>query len=1039
MSGTNYAVRLAANQLSALESLSLRGAVIEDSDNSMLASHQGETRSIPGRITPGFLHMVIVPDDASGGRPFSEISHFPRSFIPALLRAQQSPASALKTSFSVREGVSSHPCGSQWRNDAGFSAHSTVKFCLMPNNNADFACPYSYAFPFLSKLHFVDFSATKPCCGDPDRAVCRITCESPSLERRLIGGYARRLPATLESAEIPGSGGRCGVTDDVVPPTHLRSFGSRSQPAALETELLDHPSSGRARDIGWYQVTLHPGRCGFGLEKNVRSRYLDVPQFKICPKTRIEPSLRNSATVKSQNACFYSVCVVFFLLSGVSRGHSAGESGARTIPASHFLLRLGQGVLTGTWPLCWWFARSRARLHLGPSRGRAVAQWLDGSRLPPRRTGFNQWESRRTMPRVGGGGGGGNLSFTPRPFVPAFSLHFTDSQGLVVKSLTGPSSLFLRSRYSAPLVKHWYSSGDVGRMSREPRSVHFPFAFLTSPRFRRSSVCSLLERQFPDRDYVRSYENSPPLPPLHSAEPAHMGCGVGAEVGTERGGRVCALGCELPRLITGLPAGRTPKINNAEKYEQHFGSSACAFYTRQNAKSKYRNRIRLEGASQKPFSDTHKIPYDRVKRCRERKINIKASERVNVDVFTQNKRPSEKVTAVAAGSAEETLRIFTAEARSGVINFDGAGIIFPKQVRREQRRAIAPSYEGHTAQSNDKLGKSEYSITKWSHCGRVVRLLASHLFEQGLIPSGVAPRLSHVSILPDYTSVIEEYRELGNRKASSRSNSELLSAEKYRVSEQGNTPSRPNKSYVIGKQLTQKSVGKSASVTASVQCAHNSITQELLSGKVRECCSVLSQTMKKEIRDVGIKSRRGSERNVIAISACVCLKVCVRMPEGYANRHTLQQKNQALSTCRYRQTSTCVVIDLECMSIGMPEGYANRPTLQQKNQALSTCRYRQTSTCVVIDLECMSTGMPEGYANRPTLQQKNQALSTCRYRQTSTCVVIDLECMSISYHSRLNEYSLLPDANVTSTFWRISGYDVRQGRAPLDLSAYYGA
>ncbi|KAJ8866418.1 hypothetical protein PR048_032261 [Dryococelus australis] len=34
-----------------------------------------------------------------------------------------------------------------------------------------------------------------------------------------------------------------------------------------------------------------------------------------------------------------------------------------------------------------------------------------------------------------------------------------------------------------------------------------------------------------------------------------------------------------------------------------------------------------------------KAPYDRVKRCRERKTYIKASERVNVDVFTQNKRP----------------------------------------------------------------------------------------------------------------------------------------------------------------------------------------------------------------------------------------------------------------------------------------------------------------------------------------------------------------------------------------------------------------
>ncbi|KAJ8895732.1 hypothetical protein PR048_001070 [Dryococelus australis] len=51
--------------------------------------------------------------------------------------------------------------------------------------------------------------------------------------------------------------------------------------------------------------------------------------------------------------------------------------------------------------------------------------------------------------------------------------------------------------------------------------------------------------------------------------------------------------------------------------------------TRQKAKSKYRNRIRLESVSQKQSSDTHKIPYDRVKRCLERNINIKASERLN--------------------------------------------------------------------------------------------------------------------------------------------------------------------------------------------------------------------------------------------------------------------------------------------------------------------------------------------------------------------------------------------------------------------------
>ncbi|KAJ8891819.1 hypothetical protein PR048_004373 [Dryococelus australis] len=37
------------------------------------------------------------------------------------------------TCGSVREGVSSHVCSSQWRNDAGSRAYSTVKFSLMPN------------------------------------------------------------------------------------------------------------------------------------------------------------------------------------------------------------------------------------------------------------------------------------------------------------------------------------------------------------------------------------------------------------------------------------------------------------------------------------------------------------------------------------------------------------------------------------------------------------------------------------------------------------------------------------------------------------------------------------------------------------------------------------------------------------------------------------------------------------------------------------------------------------------------------------------
>ncbi|KAJ8895587.1 hypothetical protein PR048_000923 [Dryococelus australis] len=59
-------------------------------------------------------------------------------------------------------------------------------------------------------------------------------------------------------------------------------------------------------------------------------------------------------------------------------------------------------------------------------------------------------------------------------------------------------------------------------------------------------------------------------------------------------------------------------------------------------------------------NDTHKTPYDRVKRCRERKINSKASERVNVDVFTENKRPGTALARISHATKvdiNETRRI----------------------------------------------------------------------------------------------------------------------------------------------------------------------------------------------------------------------------------------------------------------------------------------------------------------------------------------------------------------------------------------------
>ncbi|KAJ8877836.1 hypothetical protein PR048_022295 [Dryococelus australis] len=73
---------------------------------SVLASHQGKPSSIPGRVTPGFSHVGIVPEEAVGRRVYSGISRFPYpSFRP------QSPSSSLKISLlrAVHIPALTHP------------------------------------------------------------------------------------------------------------------------------------------------------------------------------------------------------------------------------------------------------------------------------------------------------------------------------------------------------------------------------------------------------------------------------------------------------------------------------------------------------------------------------------------------------------------------------------------------------------------------------------------------------------------------------------------------------------------------------------------------------------------------------------------------------------------------------------------------------------------------------------------------------------------------------------------------------------------
>ncbi|KAJ8869707.1 hypothetical protein PR048_028702 [Dryococelus australis] len=80
-----------------------------DSYHKLLASHTGEPGSIPGRVTPGFLQVGIVPDDAAGRKVYSGISRFAYPCIPVqlhshlisssqdlLLRVGWTPASTVK-------------------------------------------------------------------------------------------------------------------------------------------------------------------------------------------------------------------------------------------------------------------------------------------------------------------------------------------------------------------------------------------------------------------------------------------------------------------------------------------------------------------------------------------------------------------------------------------------------------------------------------------------------------------------------------------------------------------------------------------------------------------------------------------------------------------------------------------------------------------------------------------------------------------------------------------------------------------------------
>ncbi|KAJ8883531.1 hypothetical protein PR048_015375 [Dryococelus australis] len=68
----------------------------------LLASHQGETSSIPSGVAPESSHVGTVPYDAAGRRGFLGISHSPPPPIPALLHTHlASTSSALEITISA--------------------------------------------------------------------------------------------------------------------------------------------------------------------------------------------------------------------------------------------------------------------------------------------------------------------------------------------------------------------------------------------------------------------------------------------------------------------------------------------------------------------------------------------------------------------------------------------------------------------------------------------------------------------------------------------------------------------------------------------------------------------------------------------------------------------------------------------------------------------------------------------------------------------------------------------------------------------------
>ncbi|KAJ8869241.1 hypothetical protein PR048_030813 [Dryococelus australis] len=159
------------------------------------------------------------------------------------------------------------------------------------------------------------------------------------------------------------------------------------------------------------------------------------------------------------------------------------------------------------------------------------------------------------------------------------------------------------------------------------------------------------------------------------------------------------------RVFSGISLPPPPLHSDAAPHSFQSPSllNTISAYTRQKAKSRYRNRIRLERASQKQSSNTHETRYDRVKRRRERKINIKSSERVN----TAGSRVEATVTGRRRGQSSSL------EVTAGSWDYDGRKP--PDLLLYSLRRPLRRLEERPSRQPTLFHGPPRPSHVAWTH------------------------------------------------------------------------------------------------------------------------------------------------------------------------------------------------------------------------------------------------------------------------------------------------------------------------------------